>query len=437
MCRPCRNRHVGNAVAAAGSIRHDRARSAAGPPRAGYRSGGRRLAESFREDGSISIKSKIILALLLVSAVSAFATGWLGYRSGRDNLTERIEAQLESLREMTAEQLELFIESRRAHVRTLGADRMFIEATDRLDAAADSIADSGRLDAPRRALRAYLQANPPAAPEGGGEPVIDAYLPDRPSGTYLQYHYIVANPEPAERRSALADAGDGSRYSLTHSAYHETLAGVAEAFDYRDLLLIDPDGNVVYSVEKEIDFATNLVDGPFSDSGLARAFRAARDALRSLSDVPMLRGFADDDERLRRFLDDARLEVFAAGERMLHQRRFGSSLYLIVDGEAKVERRGARTGRTREMFELGRGDFFGEIAMFTGAASPYSVIARDDVRVLRLQRAAVDALVAHRPTLNAEIGRVMDARRRAVAGRPEPVEQEAAVLDLGKDEGGE
>ena len=47
-----------------------------------------------REDRPISIKSKIILVLLLVSAVSAFATGWLGYRSGRDNLAERIEAQL-------------------------------------------------------------------------------------------------------------------------------------------------------------------------------------------------------------------------------------------------------------------------------------------------------------------------------------------------------
>ena len=216
--------------------------------------------------------------LLLVSAISAFATGWLGYRSGRDNLTERIQAQLESLRESTAEQLKLFIDSRRAHVRTLGEDRMFIEATGRFDAAAGSIADGARLEPQRRALEAYYRANLSVDEEGGGKPVIDAYLPQSPSGTYLQYQYVVASPEPAGKRSAVADAGDGSRYSRTHAAYHGTLADVARAFDYRDLLLIDPDGNVVYSVEKEIDFGTNLLDGPFSDSGLARAFRAARAA---------------------------------------------------------------------------------------------------------------------------------------------------------------
>ncbi len=36
-------------------------------------------------------------------------------------------------------------------------------------------------------------------------------------------------------------------------------------------------GNTIYTVVKELDFATNVVNGPFADSGLGEVFRAARD----------------------------------------------------------------------------------------------------------------------------------------------------------------
>ncbi len=42
-----------------------------------------------------------------------------------------------------------------------------------------------------------------------------------------------------------------------------------------DLFLISPVGEVIYTVEKEPDFATNLRTGPWRGSGLARAFEAA------------------------------------------------------------------------------------------------------------------------------------------------------------------
>ena len=47
----------------------------------------------------------------------------------------------------------------------------------------------------------------------GKEPNINDYLPVGPAAYYLQYHYIVANPYPPERRKLLDDAGDGSAYS--------------------------------------------------------------------------------------------------------------------------------------------------------------------------------------------------------------------------------
>lgn len=59
------------------------------------------------------------------------------------------------------------------------------------------------------------------------------------------------------------------------------LHDVAQQFvterDYYDFFLIDPDGNVRYTVEKESDYRTNLIDGPWKDSGLSYVFRHARD----------------------------------------------------------------------------------------------------------------------------------------------------------------
>lgn len=51
-----------------------------------------------------------------------------------------------------------------------------------------------------------------------------------------------------------------------------------KAYDYYDLFLIDAQGNVVYTVEEEADLGTNLLAGPYKDSGLGKIFRRVRDS---------------------------------------------------------------------------------------------------------------------------------------------------------------
>ncbi|WP_133405269.1 methyl-accepting chemotaxis protein [Parashewanella tropica] len=45
---------------------------------------------------------------------------------------------------------------------------------------------------------------------------------------------------------------------------------------YYDLFIIDPQGTVTYSVTKEADYQTNLVSGPYRNSGLADVYRQAK-----------------------------------------------------------------------------------------------------------------------------------------------------------------
>jgi methyl-accepting chemotaxis protein len=98
------------------------------------------------------------------------------------------------------------------------------------------------------------------------------------AGSTLQRLYIDQNPHPIGSRQSLDQATDGSAYSASHARLHPWLRHYVETRSYYDLFLIDADGNVVYTDFKEADFATNLLSGPWKDSGLAQMFNAIKQA---------------------------------------------------------------------------------------------------------------------------------------------------------------
>ncbi|MBS0125424.1 methyl-accepting chemotaxis protein [Thetidibacter halocola] len=94
----------------------------------------------------------------------------------------------------------------------------------------------------------------------------------------LQRLYITDNPNPVGEKDALDDAGDRSLWSKAHATFHAGFRDIQQTRGYYDLFLFDRAGNLVYSVFKETDFATNFIDGPYAASGLGEAFRASVDA---------------------------------------------------------------------------------------------------------------------------------------------------------------
>lgn len=91
--------------------------------------------------------------------------------------------------------------------------------------------------------------------------------------SYLQAEYIDNNPHPTGEKDKLYQAADGSEYSKSHARYHGWFHALQQNREYYDVFLFDTDGNLVYSVFKELDFATNMNSGKWRDSGLADAFR--------------------------------------------------------------------------------------------------------------------------------------------------------------------
>ncbi len=92
---------------------------------------------------------------------------------------------------------------------------------------------------------------------------------------YLQHQYIDANPHPLGEKHQLMFAPDSSAYSQFHKRFHPWFKNFLERRGYYDIFLFDTKGNLVYTVFKEYDYATNLNNGEWKDTGLGETFRAA------------------------------------------------------------------------------------------------------------------------------------------------------------------
>jgi len=90
----------------------------------------------------------------------------------------------------------------------------------------------------------------------------------------LQKLYITDNPHPTGQKEKLDAAPDGSAYSKLHARFHPWLREFLQTGGYYDIFLFNPSGDLVYTVFKELDYATNMNTGQWRDTDLARAFKA-------------------------------------------------------------------------------------------------------------------------------------------------------------------
>jgi CRP-like cAMP-binding protein len=104
---------------------------------------------------------------------------------------------------------------------------------------------------------------------------------------------------------------------------------------------------------------------------------------------------------------------YARGEQVVAEGETVTGLHLILSGQAALAVPDG-AGRDREVARLSRGEFFGEKALLGVATSDVTVTALEDLDLLVLEGEALQSLVDQTPRAAREIGRVLDARRKAV-----------------------
>nr|WP_295900171.1 ATP-binding protein [uncultured Bdellovibrio sp.] len=100
-----------------------------------------------------------------------------------------------------------------------------------------------------------------------------------PSAVFLQAHFIqeavAQNKMPHE---VIKSSNRSLSYFKSHELLHPSMTSLWNRLELSDVILIDPKGNVVYTVKKELDMGANLLSGTFANSRLAQAFRWSMNA---------------------------------------------------------------------------------------------------------------------------------------------------------------
>ncbi|UYN94465.1 MAG: HAMP domain-containing protein [Enhydrobacter sp.] len=218
--------------------------------------------------------TKLFAILALLGTVAVAVTAILSYTSSRAALEDAIFRQLTSARHTKARQVEAYFRTVRNELRLLASTRMVVDAAKGFRTAFEELEHKGVNDDLREKVEQWYAAHylPDVSRLTGTAAVAADYLPDGPAAIYLQYHYIVANPNPPARRDLLDDAGDGSAYSALHAVFHPLLRSAATTVGFFDFMLVDAhSGRNTYGMTKEPDFATSLRTGPYRQSHFAAA----------------------------------------------------------------------------------------------------------------------------------------------------------------------
>jgi methyl-accepting chemotaxis protein len=93
----------------------------------------------------------------------------------------------------------------------------------------------------------------------------------------LQYDFISNNLNSLGEKDKLTLPDGDTSYARAHQRYHPDFQFFLQQFGFYDIFIVDSaSGNIIYSVFKELDYATNLVNGPYAQTGIAEAFKKAR-----------------------------------------------------------------------------------------------------------------------------------------------------------------
>jgi len=116
----------------------------------------------------------------------------------------------------------------------------------------------------------------------------------------------------------------------------------------------------------------------------------------NFSDIPVLSGL--DRINLARLIPNFEEVEVKSGKIIFQEGEPGDSLYIIIDGMARVFLNGGG-GLSTEIASLGRGECFGEMALLTGRPRSADIEAMTDLILLRLPKDRFDQLIKKHPSL--------------------------------------
>jgi methyl-accepting chemotaxis protein len=235
------------------------------------------IAQKSKNQAS-GLKQKIS-ALLVLIGLTPFVVFYFYSAEKISHLTlDTSKDRLVSLRETKKIQIESYFKNIASQANTYSKNFMIVDAMDKFTTAFNQVEqqtpaiDNELLENNLIERYRYQQENTP----GSNSDALNQWIPKGTNSKILQNLYISENQHSTGEKHLLNAANDKTLYSQTHGQYHPPIRQFLEEFGYYDIFLVDADtGFIVYSVFKEVDYATNLKTGPYKDSGIGKVFNKA------------------------------------------------------------------------------------------------------------------------------------------------------------------
>jgi CRP-like cAMP-binding protein len=134
-------------------------------------------------------------------------------------------------------------------------------------------------------------------------------------------------------------------------------------------------------------------------------------------------------EETARLAKNSVRRVFAPGETVIRSGDEGSSMFVVHEGKVSVQINDNGTPRT--VATLNEGDFFGEMALFTGEPRTANIVAMEETEVLEIGFQAMKHLFDTNPDLVEALSHTIAERRaqlKATSADVKSVEEESEGL---------
>lgn len=231
----------------------------------------------------LKLKTKIQLVFLSTSLITILIITFFGIIINRKSSVENGKNQLKLLADAKKSHMEQYFSMIQNQARLMASNDEVISALNEFKEAFENITsdnyttkDVNSVDEMKNQLSDYYTMNviPGLNHNSEKEYTTEMLLPSDDKSIILQYLYIADNPKPKNEKLLYDRAKDASQYSFVHEKYHKLFWNFLNRFGYDDILLVDNStGDVVYSVAKNTDFATNLNSGAYDRSLLAESYR--------------------------------------------------------------------------------------------------------------------------------------------------------------------
>jgi methyl-accepting chemotaxis protein len=232
----------------------------------------------------MTISRKLLVGSLTISVISvlftAFIIAIIGFTISKAEIEKQSMNQLTSLREVQSETISGYLKQVKKQMLTYSDSRNIRNAAQSFIAGFNTFPEKNETDTKladfyhNKFGKKYEDRNINSSTSGR-----TLFKETSAKAATLQHYYIADNANPLGEKDALVTLNDKSTYNTAHQTYHPEIRKYLQEFAYYDIFIIDAQsGHIVYSVFKELDYATSLLTGPYKNSGLADVFKDIRHA---------------------------------------------------------------------------------------------------------------------------------------------------------------